>query len=317
MSTHEDMTPADSWHTYPSVFALGHRALAELLLDPVIIEEKIDGSQFSFGRFPNHPLADGFRARSRGRELNLAAPETMFVPACATIQHLPLHEGWTYRAEYLAKPRHNTLAYDRCPRQGLILFDVNVSHEAYLPYTAKAEEAARLGVEVVPLLFEGLVREPHSFTQYLTQLSVLGGSTIEGIVVKNYARFGVDKKVLMGKFVSEQFKEKHQQTWRTDNPSSTDIVARLIQVYQSPARWQKALQHLTERGVIEGTPRDIGLLINEIPADIEGECADEIKAALWAWAWPRLRRGVTVGMPEWYKRKLLDAQPIPATEEEG
>jgi hypothetical protein len=39
----------DSWHSYPSLFAIGHRALAELLLDPVPVEETIDGSQFSFG----------------------------------------------------------------------------------------------------------------------------------------------------------------------------------------------------------------------------------------------------------------------------
>lgn len=41
----------DSWHSYPSTFALGHRAIADLLLDPVLVEEKVDGSQFSFGVF--------------------------------------------------------------------------------------------------------------------------------------------------------------------------------------------------------------------------------------------------------------------------
>ena len=36
-------------HSYPSIFNLGHRAVAGLLGGPVIVEEKIDGSQFSFG----------------------------------------------------------------------------------------------------------------------------------------------------------------------------------------------------------------------------------------------------------------------------
>ena len=31
---------SDSWHSYPSIFAMGHRALKELFLDPVIVEEK-------------------------------------------------------------------------------------------------------------------------------------------------------------------------------------------------------------------------------------------------------------------------------------
>lgn len=37
----------DSWHSYPSIYALGHRAIVDLLKGPVFIEEKIDGSQFS------------------------------------------------------------------------------------------------------------------------------------------------------------------------------------------------------------------------------------------------------------------------------
>ena len=41
----------DSWHSYPQIYALGHRYITELLLDPVLVEEKIDGSQFSFGVF--------------------------------------------------------------------------------------------------------------------------------------------------------------------------------------------------------------------------------------------------------------------------
>jgi hypothetical protein len=38
-----------SWHSYSSIYALGHKALAELFMEPVLIEEKVDGSQFSFG----------------------------------------------------------------------------------------------------------------------------------------------------------------------------------------------------------------------------------------------------------------------------
>ena len=41
----------DSWHSFPSVYAVGHAALADLFLDDVIVEEKVDGSQFSFGLF--------------------------------------------------------------------------------------------------------------------------------------------------------------------------------------------------------------------------------------------------------------------------
>lgn len=41
----------DSWHSYPKIWALGHSETQEIFKSPVIIEEKIDGSQFNFGRF--------------------------------------------------------------------------------------------------------------------------------------------------------------------------------------------------------------------------------------------------------------------------
>jgi hypothetical protein len=41
--------------------------------------------------------------------------------------------------------------------------------------------------------------------------SILGGQLIEGVVIKPLIPlFGVDKKTLLGKFVSERFKEAHR-----------------------------------------------------------------------------------------------------------
>lgn len=297
------MGDLESWHSYPAIFALGHRAVAELLLDPVLVEEKIDGSQFSFGLFE-----DGYRARSKGAQLNIIAPDSMFKRAVEVIQGLRLHEGWTYRAEYLMKPKHNVMAYDRIPVKHLIVFDINTGHEAYVSWEEKAEEAARLGLEVVPRLSAGVIEDLQHFRALLDTPSCLGGQKVEGVVVKNYARFGPDKKVLMGKFVSEAFKEVHAKAWRADNPTSRDILDRLIDTYKTPARWQKALQHLREAGQIEDSPRDIGLLMKEVAPDVEKECSEEIKDKLWQWAWPHIRRGIIRGLPEWYKERLLEKQ---------
>ena len=53
---------------------MGHKAIAELLKGPVYVEEKVDGSQFSFGVDENGEI----RVRSKGCELVLDAPEKMF-----------------------------------------------------------------------------------------------------------------------------------------------------------------------------------------------------------------------------------------------
>lgn len=298
-----------SWHSYPSIYALGHRYVTDLLLDPVLVEEKIDGSQFSFGVFQGYE-GRFLRARSKGCELNIIAPDNMFKRGVEAVQSIQdrLTVGWTYRAEYLAKPKHNTLAYDRIPKNHLMLFDINPGHETYLSYDEKVREADRLGLEVVPQLFYGKIEDVQHFRSLLDGMSCLGGQKIEGVVIKNYSRFGLDKKVLLGKFVSEAFKEVHAREWKASNPTQGDILAQLIRSLKSDARWHKAVQHLRERGEIEDCPRDIGKLMKEVPVDVEGEEGEYIKEKLFDWAWPHVKRGIIGGLPEWYKEQLLKKQ---------
>jgi hypothetical protein len=69
-----------SWDAYPKIWNLGHAQLTELLWDDVVIQEKLDGSQFSFG------VIDGeLRVRSRGREFDVHGPDKIFAAACATV----------------------------------------------------------------------------------------------------------------------------------------------------------------------------------------------------------------------------------------
>ena len=300
-----------SWHTYPSIYAIGHVALvrAGFLEGDVLVEEKIDGSQFSFGAFDVGGELT-LRCRSKGAELQVLAPDKMFSLAVeeARTRFAHLRPGWTYRAEYLLKPKHNSLAYDRVPAGHLMLFDINDGEESYLTYDVKAAEAERLGLEVAPRLYEGLLTGPEQLREMLKTTSALGGQEIEGVVVKRYDLFGPDRKVLMGKFVSERYKEVHAADWKQRNPSAGDVVERLIQRYRTPARWAKAVQHLREAGRLEGSPRDIGSLFREVPEDLRRECGEEIREALFQWAWSRISRGASAGLAEWYKERLLEAQ---------
>jgi hypothetical protein len=79
----------------------------------------------------------------------------------------------------------------------------------------------------------------------------------------------------------------------------------------------KAVHHLKEAGKLEESVRDIGIILKEIPNDIEKECLEEIKEHLWLWAWPHLRRMVSRGFPEWYKEELLKKQFTTAPTEAG
>jgi hypothetical protein len=297
-----------SWHSYPSIYNLGHRATADLLAGDVVVEEKVDGSQFSFGVFDG-----GLRVRSKNVELVLDDPRSvgMFAAGVATAQRLAaaglLVDGWTYRGEYLAKPRHNGLAYARVPAGNVILFDVMPAEETYLAPEARAAEARRLGLECVPVVAGGRV-DVSTVQACLARESVLGGQLVEGVVIKpapGRLVFGRDKKTVLGKYVSPAFRETQKKTWRQDNPTAGDVVATLVDEYATPARWAKAVQHLRDAGSLDESPRDIGPIMAEVWADIVRDSADDIRDALFSHFQRQLRAGVTKGVPEWYKERLL------------
>lgn len=289
-------------HSYPKVYAVGHRAISELFLDEVLVEEKVDGSQFSFCK-----TVDGVMLRSRGAVVYLenAGMFALAVKAVEGVKDL-LHEGWTYRAEFLMKPKHNVLCYGRVPRSNLILFDINTAEETYLSRAEKEAEAERIGLEIVPLMYCGRVTKPEEVYAFLERESVLGGK-LEGVVIKNYSRFGVDKKVLMGKFVTEEFKETHAKEWKADNPNVGDVIDRIVATLRSEVRWGKSVQRLRDAGKLEHSPKDIGLLIRETQADVKAEEMDFIQQKLVEFALPRILRASTGGLPEWYKKQLLES----------
>lgn len=297
-------------HGYPKVWNMGHPAIADLFDGPVVVQEKLDGSQFTFG------VIDGtLHLRSRRSTIHgVEAADTLFRTACETAARLMdeglLEDGWQYRAEALCRPKHNTLEYGRAPECGMVLFDVDRGLEDRV---AEPDELAaigeRLGLEVVPTLYEGKVASLDQLKALLDTPSMLGGEFgIEGVVVKNYARWGEDGKMLMGKVVRDDFREKHSKAWKKSNPGKGDIIEQLKDTYRSERRWEKAIERRRDDGQLQEAPQDIGPLLKDIQADVEEECRAEIADALFKAFWGDIRRGITAGFPEWYKARLAEQQ---------
>lgn len=288
---------------YPSIRALGHRSIAQLFNGHVLIEEKVDGSQFSFGL-----IGGRLQCRSKGQEICIDQPEKMFGKAIEylkTVQHL-MSPGWTYRGEYLQKPKHNCLAYSRVPRNHIIIFDVMMQDGHYLSPTVKREEAQALGLECVTPFYTGPGAEIglDTLQNYFEYDSVLGGCKVEGVVVKNYLQTDEYGHPQIGKFVCPAFKEKHAHQWKTPSVQREEFVASLAQSLCTEARWHKAIQHLRDAGKLQEGPEDIGPLLKEINADVLREESDDIKEALFKHFWPQIARGITKGFPDWYKNEL-------------
>ena len=169
--------------------------------------------------------------------------------------------------------------------------------------------ADMIGVECVPVFFKGKIENITQLQDLLQQDSVLGGCKIEGVVVKNYERKwligGQPMPIMAGKFVSEAFKEVHNNRWGTQEKTKSRMEI-FFQSFRTHARWEKAVQHLRDRGELLNEPRDIGNLFKEIHIDIEQEEKENVKEFLWREYSGELKRRATGGLPEWYKEKLAN-----------
>lgn len=289
---------------FTKIFAIGTDYIRDIFNEEVEITEKIDGSQFDFGKI------DGkLHMRSKGAQLYAENHEKMFSEGQTYVESIQdrLPEGKVFFCEYLKKPKHNTLKYDRIPKNYIMLFSVmELSRQAFensLPY------ADILDIEHVPVLFHGKINSATDLTGVLETKSVLGGCNIEGIVVKNYHRQfllgGQPMPLMAGKFVSESFKEVHRNRWGTEEKGKNRMEV-FFESFRTPARWEKAVQHLQEKGELENEPKDIGKLFKEVHIDIEAEEKEAIKDFLWKEYNGELKRRATGGMAEWYKNRLLE-----------
>lgn len=301
---------------YQKVLQLGDPVIQEITNGYVIVEEKIDGSQFRICINPDGSIICG----SKSVDYDQKPPEQMFKKVTEEtserIKGYLTSEPINIFAEFLQSPHHNALSYDRIPTNNLVIFDV-FSNGNWWTHIDKVVLAQELGVDIIPKIWEGdgkeLTRE--KILELLKTVSYLGGATIEGIVIKNYDKFYDltrfpyygGSMFLAGKFVRQEFKEMNNAVWESNKKD----VKWLAESLRTPARWEKAVNHLKEQGKLQDNMRDMPNLIGEIIRDVEDEQGEYIKEQLFQLYWREIKAHLTKGLPEWYKEKLLNnLQPI-------
>lgn len=289
--------------SFPKIFQLGTKYIKDIFDGDVEITEKIDGSQFNFGK------TDGkVWMKSKNKEVFHESPN-MFKLASeylASMWHL-VPDNTAFHCEYLMKPKHNVLNYGRVPRNNLMCFGVSTPDEVFIK--GYQELADNIGLESVPLIYYGRVDSMEELEKYLLMDSVLGMAKIEGFVVKNYTKpcFVGDRllPITCGKFVSEKFKEKHNKDWKNEKGTKNRLLV-LMENYRSEARWQKAVQCIKEfdPASLKGEPSDIGQLIRQVQTDLHDEEEQEIKDALYKLFKKDIMNKAIAGLPEWYKKSI-------------
>lgn len=295
---------------HQKIYHLGDRHIKELFDDEVIIQEKIDGSQFGFAKFNND-----LHFRSKGKVLYDEDTTPSFGKIILWLKHIKedIPDNMCFYGEYLERPRQNALRYDRTPKNHLVLFAArHINEDIWVDSQIELERLGNLmGFEVAPLLKQGKIIDPDKLLELLDTDSFLGGEKIEGFVVKNYHKeyqfANMTIPFLAGKYVREDFKEKNHSN-QNKNFNSKGKLEELKDELRTEARWLKAVQYQRDIGELTNTPKDIGALIKRINLDIVGEEEDYIKCMLYSIYKKEIIRYATRGLAEWYKEKLLNEQ---------
>ena len=301
--------------SYGKVYNLGHRATQKIFAYPVQVQEKIDGSQFSWGVF------DGkLHFRSRKTELHLGEGGKNFSNSMEHIkagEHL-LVPGWTYRGEALRAAKHNTLTYGRAPNGHIALFEIDMGDQSFANYSTLLYEADKLGLDVVPQLVTGLMNYD-DIKGLIGTKSFLGGCDIEGVVIKTLntdeQTYTPDGKAIMAKLVSAEFRERHKIQWGESKPPKSDVITRIAAAVGTDTRYRKGLEKLRDGWVDEkcnipsyrGGPEDIGPLMKVVREDIMEEEADFIKDELYKYYLGEVLKVAAHRIPSWRKARLETA----------
>lgn len=286
---------------FSKIYTLGSRETTGLLDGEVEITEKLDGSAIRFGTINAELIIC-----SKSCQIYPGKADKSFNKGIECIKRIYgegfLEDGIVYYGEYLKENKHNCLVYDRPPKGNIALYAVRFK-EGFGNYTQIQYHAERLGLEAVNLLFSGNYPlqkngENSLIADLMERTSSLGNSLLEGVVIKNYK----NNELQMGKYVSEKFKEVAQsKKIKVPGESRFD---RFKQQFRTEARWVKAIQHLRDANLLQGSTADIGPILKEINQDIEDEEKENITKWLWNEFGKDILKNASIGFPQWYKERL-------------
>lgn len=314
---------------YTKVITLGSNYTENALVGEVIVQEKVDGSQFRFGINEDKELIMGSKGVRivpiEGDEELLTVPK-MFKPAVKHILSMKkilskFPPDTYFFVETLQKPKHNVLKYGKVPKNHIVLFDV-LEQGGWVSRLRLEDTANLLGIDTIPELYRGIIERKRidtgaggyksSATDFIKRIietthSFLGEEMIEGVVIKNYKQtimLGGNVFPLFTKYVREAYKERHNVEWKIKSPKGA--LQEFIDSFKNEARWTKAIMHAKEKGLLTNSPKDIGLLIKTVQNDIIEEEKENIKKFLYNKFIKDILRVSTRGLPEYYKEKLLE-----------
>ena len=266
---------------YPKVLHVGAPLVETIFFNEVEITEKVDGSQCRI-----RLTEDAVMVGSKNQGI---ADMGMFEIAHEQGDRIHAETDWRTLGddvmlfcEFLKEPRHNTIKYDRVPLNNLYLFGAMLGSD-HMVTGGLVEIAEHLDIDPPNIMSSGMVENAEELKEFMTQQSYLGGSLVEGVVIKNYNRtydpLQVHSQEYIGypmaaKFVREDFKRANAKQWNTvDRKKGIDAI---VEMFFTGERFMKTVQHLKDEGKIDYQKSDLKYLIPEFFGDLMDEKKEEM-----------------------------------------
>lgn len=287
--------------------------------DEWVLHEKVDGSQLSFGMMPGGGV-DGARVAMYNRT-SFVTNSVIFSSARRSLEMLAESERLNplliTHSEFVARPQHTRVVYERVPRFFVMPFDVQeVESKRWYSEEELELHCATYGMEPVQLLWDnkrcigtaaflvtsenstnGRVDDPLAFATLVIRAmedgrirSKLGGKP-EGCILKkrSYRNSKGQISCRKLKFVTPEYEEERSQKKPVAPMMCVSEELRWIgSHFDVPARFRKAYQRLRDAGfTIEAADEQVK---DNLDVDLSKEQRAEILCYLQGDFWTRCRR---------------------------
>lgn len=257
---------------YTSISRMGHKSTIGMFEvgDSIVITEKIDCSNASFTLDENGELQVFSRNVQLDESNNLNG---FFQWVHENIKIDEIIPDYIYFGEWLGTPHKvSYLGYEK----QFFLFDVySKSDSIYLPFRAVKSEARWVGLNLVPVFYEGEFVSFEHLESYVGKTALNGKigelSSGEGIVVKNYDKQG------FAKMVTEAFREVHGGAKAYKKPTELGVEGIFVSQTVTPARVEKQFLKLIDEQVLAPDVQieDMGIILKNLVPAVEADIIKE------------------------------------------
>ena len=246
--------------------------------DHIIVQEKIDGANFSIRYNEETDTIDAFsRKRVLDFEENLRGAWQWSQKLNKEIIKEVLGTNLVLFGEWLV---HHTIIYPDDKYQNAYFYDVfDTESEKYLEQDKVEDIVNKLGLNYVPVFYKGEFESWEQLKQFVGRTD-LGGDNGEGIVVKNMTRLNDPNTRLpfYTKIVGDKFAEKKSvRKFDQDKLDKRVQLQAIVESIVTEGRVTKLVNKMVDDGIIpeDWDEHDMAIIARNIGKEVYYDCIKE------------------------------------------